>query len=219
MRAIILANGDFNQQSVDIKSDDILIAVDGGASHCLMLDLIPDIVLGDFDSIPDQDQARLAQSEIEFIRYPKRKDEIDLELGLILAIERGATEVHVYAALGSRWDMTVANLMLIMHPKMQRAKICFFDGLQEIRTIRAGQTESLIGEPGDTISLIPLQGDAQGISTSGLAYPLVREALLFGATKGVSNVLIGTKGSISLEKGFLLCVIIHQASINYKNEF
>ena len=212
LRVIIFANGELNHQTFDIRNDDTLIAVDGGASHCLRLDLKPDIVLGDFDSLPDEEQARLAFAGSELIRYPVRKDKIDLELGLILAIERGATEVLVYAALGARWDMTVANLLLLMHPKLQGPDIRFMDGLQEICIIRAGEQITLNGHPGDTVSLIPLQGDALGISTTGLEYPLFRGTLQFGETKGVSNLLIRTLGSVSLEKGCLLCVLIHQDS-------
>ncbi len=212
MRAILFANGELNHQFIDIHNDDTLIAVDGGALHCLRLDLKPDIVLGDFDSLPDKDQERLALAGSELIRYPTRKDKIDLELGLVLAIERGATEILVYAALGARWDMTVANLLLLMHPKLQSADICFMDGLQEIRIIRAGDQITLNGQPGDTVSLIPLQGDALGISTTGLEYPLIRGTLHFGATKGVSNLLVGALGSVSLEMGCLLCVLIHQDS-------
>ncbi len=210
MRIIIFANGDLNHPPNEIRHDDTLIAVDGGAWHCLNLDLKPDIVLGDFDSLPEQEQVRLAVAGSELIRYPIRKDKIDLELGLTLAIERGATEVLVYAALGARWDMTIANLLLLMHPKFLGVDIRFMDGSQEIRIIRSGEKISLNGQPGDTVSLIPLQGDAHGITTTGLEYPLDRGTLHFGATKGVSNLLIDVHGSVILEEGCLLCVLIKQ---------
>ncbi len=210
MRVIIFANGELNHPPDEIRDDDTLIAVDGGAWHCLNLDLKPNIVLGDFDSLPEQEQERLAVAGSELIRYPIRKDKIDLELGLTLAIERGATEVLVYAALGARWDMTIANLLLLMHPKFLGVDIRFMDGSQEIRIIRSGEKISLNGQPGDTVSLIPLQGDAHGITTTGLEYPLDRGTLHFGATKGVSNLLNDVHGSVIFEEGYLLCVLIQQ---------
>jgi len=65
------------------------------------------------------------------------------------------------------------------------------------------------GLPGDTVSLIPLGGDAQGVRTLGLEYPLHAETLFFGATRGVSNVLLDKAATISLQTGILLVVIIH----------
>jgi thiamine pyrophosphokinase len=210
LRAIIFANGELNHLPIDIRSDDCLIAVDGGAWHCLRLGLTPDIVLGDFDSFPEQERADLAFSGSEVISYPKRKDEIDLELALILAIERGAAEVLIYAALGARWDMTMANILLLAHPKLGGADIRIMDGPQEIRLIRAGEQVTLKGQPGDTVSLIPMQRDAHGITTTGLEYPINRGTLRFGKTQGVSNLLVETQGSVTLEDGSLLCVLIHQ---------
>jgi thiamine pyrophosphokinase len=82
------------------------------------------------------------------------------------------------------------------------------DGPQVIRLIRAGEKIMLRGNQGDTVSLIPLGGDAHGITTTGLEYPLARGTLHFGATKGVSNLLIDVHGSVILEEGCLLCVLI-----------
>jgi len=217
LRAIIFANGELNHLPDDICTDDCLIAVDGGAWHCIRLGLTPDIVLGDFDSLPERERAQLAFSGSEVIRFPTRKDEIDLELALLLAIERGAAEVLIYAALGARWDMTIANLLLLTHPKLRSADIRIMDGPQVIRLIRAGEQLTLTGQPGDTVSLIPLQGDAHGITTTGLAYPLKSGTLRFGETQGVSNLLIDAQGTVTLEDGSLLCVLIHKTkSLNDK---
>jgi thiamine pyrophosphokinase len=82
--------------------------------------------------------------------------------------------------------------------------------LQEIHYIPAGGALRLKGFPGDIVSLIPLAGDAKGITTSGLEYPLNRETLYVGSTRGVSNRLLDVEGSISLKEGILLCTIIHQ---------
>ena len=84
------------------------------------------------------------------------------------------------------------------------------DGSQEIRLARSGQTLELVGQPGDTISLIPLGGDVNGITTRGLEYPLLGEALRFGSTRGISNVLLEANASIYINEGVLLCVLIRQ---------
>ncbi|MEN8171723.1 MAG: thiamine diphosphokinase [Chloroflexota bacterium] len=219
MRAILIANGELNHLPVDLRVDDYLIAVDGGASHYLRIGLNPDVVLGDFDSLPERDRIHLINNEVEVIAFPARKDEIDLELGLFHALERGASEVHIYAALGGRWDMTIANMCLLSHPKFSALEMHIIDGPQEIRILRGGEQMILEGEIGDTVSLIPLQEDAHGITTNGLEYPLKGGTLRLGATKGISNQLNFLRGAVSLEKGALLVVVIHQPEhFDHKNE-
>lgn len=213
MRAIIFANGHLNDPQASrsvIQPGDLLIAADGGSRHCLSLGLLPDVLIGDFDSLDEADLARMQASGVETIRHPAHKDFTDLELALQYARERGAQEILVFAALGARWDQTLANLLLPAASGLREANIVLVDGPQEIRLLRGGETLKVQGLPGDTLSLIPLGGDALGITTGQLEYPLEHETLFFGATRGVSNVFTGETASIQLEDGLLLCVVIHQ---------
>ncbi len=84
------------------------------------------------------------------------------------------------------------------------------DGSQEFFYLRAGEKITVSGRPGDILSLIPLGGDAQGITTDQLEYPLHNEDLALGSTRGVSNVLLAEQAQISLRGGILLCVVMHQ---------
>ncbi len=209
MRAIIFANGGFTDPPA-LQPDDLIVAADGGARHCLALGLTPKIVIGDFDSLNEQQIKMLQQYGAELIRYPTRKDFTDLELALQLAQQRGADEVVVLAALGGRWDQTLANVLLPASQQFASCNIRLVDGAQEISLIHAGQCLQVHGQPGDTLSLIPLSSDACGVATQGLEYPLRDETLVFGATRGVSNVLQAETAWVSLEKGLLLCVVIHE---------
>ena len=207
MRAIIIANGEFNGQ-IEISPTDLVIAANGGARHCLDHNIAPKIVIGDLDSLEPEDITRLVALGAELIKFPARKDFTDLELALRYAQEQGADEVIIQAGLGARWDQTIANLLLpILFAPL---KVRLFDSNQEISFVHAGETLHLQGEPGDTVSLIPIAGLAQGISTQGLEYPLVDESLVFGSSRGVSNVLLDDQAVVSLTKGILICVIIHK---------
>jgi len=213
LRAIVFANGDLNdpQQTLRwIADEDLLIAADGGSRHCIVLGLTPDILIGDFDSLePEHLEAfRLRGSQV--IQHPARKDFTDLELALLYACEQGVDEILVFAALGARWDQTLANLLLPTHPDLASAQITLVDGFQEIRLIHSGQTLQIHGVPGDTVSLIPVNGNADQVTTRGLEYPLSNESLAFGATRGVSNVLLGDRAEISVSEGLVLCILIHQ---------
>ena len=208
MRAVIFANGQLTRPIL-LQPDDLVIAADGGTHHCLGLGIRPQVVIGDLDSVREDELEALSASGTEIITYPERKDFTDLELALLEAQKRGADRVLILAALGKRWDQSLANLLLpVTFPGL---KISLLDDQQEIHFIRPGKTLEVNGRPGDTVSLIPLSGDASGITTHGLEYPLYQEMLQFGSTRGISNVMLGSQASVKLGAGLLLCAVIHHA--------
>lgn len=212
MRTIIFANGVLQNPRAlaeDVSPDDFLVAADGGLHHLQALGLTPDVVIGDLDSITPEQLKTLRAEEVEIIQHPARKDETDLELALLYAVERGAVEILVYGALGARWDMTLGNILLLVHPSLRIVNITLMDENQEMRLLCGGDTLTLTGQPGDTVSLLPLGGDAEGVTTRGLEYELENGRLRFGLTRGLSNVLISSQAHISLQKGLLWITIIH----------
>ena len=213
MRAVLFANGTFSQH-FSPDGEDIVIAADGGAHHCLALGLYPAFVIGDLDSLSENDLENLRRHGAQIVQFPTRKDYTDLELAISYAQDLGADEILILGALGSRWDQTLANLLL--PAGFASAKIRLVDGNQEFYYIRSGETACLSGRPGDTVSLIPLCGEAQGISTRNLEYPLENEPLQLGSTRGVSNVLTADHAQVTLGEGWLVCVIQHQ--LDRKNE-
>jgi thiamine pyrophosphokinase len=211
-RAVIFANGVLSDPDMILSSvgeKDLIIAADGGARLCRQLGLKPAVLIGDFDSLDDTELHRFAAEGSQVIRYPTRKDYTDLELALRHVQSLGIEEVLVIAALGARWDQTLANLLLPASEGLVGMRIRLIDGAQEIVTLRGGNELTLLGHPGDILSLIPLNGDAIGVTTLGLEYPLRREALAFGATRGLSNVLLDESATIRLDQGLLTCVLIH----------
>jgi thiamine pyrophosphokinase len=206
LRAVIFANGQLSRPIV-LQPDDLIIAADGGTHHCLGLGIQPHVVIGDLDSVREDELEALSASGAEIITYPTRKDFTDLELAVLEARKRGADRILLLAALGARWDQSLANLLL--PAALPGLDISLLDGHQEIHFARPGMSLTISGRPGDTVSLIPLGGDAYGISTSGLEYPLHQEMLRFGSTRGISNVLLAESASVRLTAGLLLCAVIH----------
>ena len=166
-------------------------------------------VIGDFDSLSAAELDELAAHGAEVLHHPVHKDKTDLELAVDLAIRKEIREILVLAALGRRWDHTLANLLLLGLPRFATAHILLLDGNQEITLLRPG-TENLIrGHRGDTVSLMAVNGDARGVTTAGLEYQLQAGRLPFGATLGVSNKLTAAEATVSLESGWLICIVIH----------
>ncbi len=213
MRAVIFANGlitDDERVHKYLESGDLIIAADGGALHCARLGIIPDYLIGDFDSLLESDLDQFIAQETVMIRHPARKDYTDLELALLHARSLGVEDILVFGGLGARWDQTLANLLLPASIGLKDTKIRLVDDQQVLTMLHGGENYSILGEPGDVVSLIPVSGGAHGVTTQGLEYPLEGETLHFGASRGISNSLTGKQGSISLEQGSLLCVVIHQ---------
>jgi thiamine pyrophosphokinase len=213
LRAIVLANGELHHpESVLglIREGDYIIAADGGVYHCIRLGIKPHLVVGDFDSLNEPALTALQASGTQLARYDPRKDFTDLELALEHAQRSGATEALVFGALGGRWDQTLANLLLPAAKTLSGLEIRLLDGDQEITLLRDRENCRLEGQPGDTLSLIPLTLEARGVVTQGLEYPLRRETLYLGATRGISNVFVEQQASVSLEEGLLLICVLRQ---------
>lgn len=210
MRAVIFANGRLSNPTADrarLRPDDWILAADGGLHNARRLGLTPAVVIGDLDSVEPADVAPLEATGITVVRHPERKDETDLELALAYAVRHGADEILVLGALGDRWDQTLANAVLLASPVLQHTRTWLADGPQQVALVRGGQKLRLDGAPGDVLSLLPLAGDAHGVTTDGLEYPLKDETLHFAATRGISNSLIGTAATVRLTQGLLLVIL------------
>jgi thiamine pyrophosphokinase len=209
MRAIIIAAGQVTEDGSWqrwLRPGDWIIAADGGAAQALDWGLVPHLVIGDMDSLPEEDQVALAAHNCQFVEHPRAKDETDLELALKYAAGAGAKEIILLGALGGRLDHTLSNLLLLALPPLDGVSVRIADGDEEALLVRGGEVVTLQGEPGDLVSLLPLGGDAWGVTTDGLAWALHGDTLRFGFSRGVSNEMTASLASVQVEGGFLLVV-------------
>lgn len=210
-RAVLFANGQSSWlSSLALRDDDYLVAVDGGLSNLQILGLKPALLIGDLDSISAEQADACANAGTEILQYPPAKDETDLELALNLVIQRGYRTILLVAALGDRIDHTLGSLGLLCAPKYANLELYADDGRTRLSCLHGPGQTVLDTQPGDTISLIPWQGIAVGITTKGLQYPLQDESLYPWQTRGVSNLAAGTHADLSLKSGSLLLIHIRQ---------
>ncbi|PKM86825.1 MAG: thiamine diphosphokinase [Firmicutes bacterium HGW-Firmicutes-12] len=186
------------------KKADYVICADGGARYTAALDIIPDLVVGDFDSLTVQELDQLISNGVKTVRYPTEKDFTDTHIALLEALERGYLEVDIIAALGGRLDHTIANIMLLALPTGQEARIRILDENQELFLVR--HRVVLQGRIGETISLFPLSEYVKGINTKGLKYPLQLGTFKLGVPIGISNEFLEDTAEIELEEGLLLVI-------------
>ena len=189
-----------------MRRADLRVAADGGARHFLDLGILPHVAIGDFDSLPAAMLVELETRGVEVERHPAHKDETDLELALLYAISHGAQRIVVLAALGGRPDQHLANLQLLTHPALAAADVRMRH--QDWEVFAVHHSAVVEGALGQTVSLLPMTEQVDGIRTDGLYYPLQDEALRLGPARGVSNVLTGRRATITIRSGTLL--VMHQ---------
>jgi len=209
-RAVVIANGEIRDLTL-IRTrlaawgQALCVAADGGSRYAIALGLKLDAVLGDLDSIDELSRTILETSGVPLIVSPTRKNETDLELALLYAVHQGAQHIALLATLGGRADMTLANMHLLLHPGLNGIRVEVWNGGQTAWLI-APPGEEIQGAVGDTVSLLPLRGDAEGVSTENLEYPLNHESLKLGISRGVSNVMTAARARVDIRVGVLLAV-------------
>ena len=212
-RIVIFANGELPGPEAAralLQPDDYLIAADGGANHLLKMGILPEIVIGDLDSIDEDALFDLTSAEVEIKQYSEDKDETDIELALSYAVELRSSAILIVGALGGRLDQTLANLSILTDPTLPAIDIRLDDGVEEAFFCRAsaakGGQAKVRGRSGDTVSLIPWSGPVKGVSTDGLQWPLYGETLFASKSRGISNVMLSETASIRIQSGLLLIV-------------
>lgn len=200
MRAVIFAGGavsDYDFIKSQIRTEDFIIAADSGLEHLVKLGITPDVMIGDMDSV----HCEIIGKEI--IRLKTMKDDTDTEAAVMLACKRGADEILILGALGSRMDHSLANILLLKKLDDLGIKSCIINENNEIRYFAGDMV--LCGKKGDTVSLLPLS-EMEEVSNEGLLYPLDNDALSFGTSRGVSNVMLEDKCRITAKKGTALVI-------------
>jgi len=205
MRIIIFANGNLpNLEKARqlIRPDDFILCVDGGTRHALALGLTPNVVIGDLDSITDEERRKMKEMDVEIIQHPVDKNETDLELAINHALNLKPSQILILAALGGRMDQTLANIALLSNSSLVTHNLRITDGVEELFFCR--DQARVEGRAGDIVSLIPWQGEVTGVFTENLKWHLHHETLYPEKTRGISNEMISDTATVSITSGLLL---------------
>lgn len=204
-RAVLFANGRAKPGfEVSLLPGDFLVAVDGGLHHLKRLELKPDLLIGDLDSVDASDLAGIIDAGIEVQRFPPAKDQTDLELALEYVLKNDYTQIVIAYPFGDRLDHTLGSLSLLSRPDMSGKTLSLDDGLVEARLLDG--SASLTTQPGDLISLIAWGMPVDGIITKGLQYSLNNESLVPWQTRGISNIALAHSIEIDFRSGRLLII-------------
>ena len=204
--AVVLIGGDIPDRRLldGVEDADVVIAADGGVRIARSHGLPVHVLIGDLDSASEGDQAWAKAEGAEIIEFPSDKDATDLELALEYANSVGVDRVIALGVDGGRLDHELGNWAVLSVACAAQVEIRADRGVATV--LHGGQTFECSGEIGDVVSLLPTGGDATGVTTTGLKWPLADETLPSGSTRGVSNEIVDASASVTLRSGTLLVV-------------
>ena len=208
MRAAIFLNGAPDSQRLIqavAKGADLIVAADGGTRYALYAGVVPDLIVGDMDSLGEDLAREAEQRGASLQRHPVRKDKMDGHLAALSAGERGATAADFVCATGGKPGAVFAVPHILLAAERTGLHSTVVTDWGRMFVLEAG-VRAVEGTSGDSVSIFPLSGPATGVTLEGMGYPLTNANLQPGDTLGFHNELIGRKASVSVESGTLLVV-------------
>lgn len=207
MKGLIVSSGkiqDLNLLESLVDENDFIICADGGLDYLRRIGKIPNLAIGDFDSISKEGLDFIRDKKIPIEKFPKMKDETDTELAIISLINRGINDITLIGVTGSRMDHTIGNVFLLRDLKMKGINGKIVD---DNNTIYFENDFLKLEQTDDYVSILPLTREGADISLTGFLYPLDKKHIKFGATIGISNEIKDEFGTIEVHKGELLVFI------------
>ena len=198
----LIANGqieDLSKLGLILQTFPRIVAVDRGLIYCNKLGIIPDLIVGDFDSVPEE---LLAEYDfVQKITLQSEKDETDLEIALEHELKSNKT-VTLFGALGKRIDHSLTNLLIATRYPGR----IYIETEEETVFALQGDVQ-ISARKGQTLSLIPINGPVKEITTDGLQWEL-KNRTLDASFVGISNVCLQENVHIKIGEGILLCALL-----------
>lgn len=203
MKCVIFAGGEIKDLSfIDTAelSHNFVICADSGYKYAEELGIVPDIIMGDFDSYT----GRLPENT-EIYRSIPEKDDTDTMLAVKTAISRGFTEIVLYGALGKRFDHAFANIQSLVYAYENGCAMSILDSDNEI-TVQGSGEKDYLKRKGWYFSIFALTDTAVISRYSGVKYPLENYLLKSSFPIGVSNEIMADKAVLQIDSGLILVV-------------
>ena len=207
---ILIGAGDLTVSEIPIGENDLCIAVDAGYEYCKLLEITPDYILGDFDSIGEKEAENVAQiaktEEDKVIVFPVEKDDTDMLAALKLGLSRGYQSFRIYGGMGGRVEHTIANIQCLLYLKEHDAVGYLMDGTGMILVAKDEEISFQDSMEG-YMSLFSL-GDKAVVSIENMKYPLDECEITNSFPIGISNeFILGEKGKVTVHKGAVVMIV------------
>lgn len=204
-RCIIVGAGEFNKAAWNYEKDDYLIAADGGYDYVKQMQMIPNLVIGDMDSVAEE----TFQKEVPVMKLPTEKDDTDMLAAIKEGLAAGCKEFVIYGALGGeRIDHSFANIQCLLYLHHHGAKGVLY-GVHDRIELLCNEKRIYPASMRGIFSAFAFGGDAKGVTEQGLKYSLQDATIKMEFPIGISNEFIGQESMIEVRDGKLL-ICIHE---------
>ncbi len=198
----------FNTFDFELTVNDLVIAADSGVINAEKLNISPDFIIGDFDSLG------YTPTNANTIIHPVEKDDTDTMLAVKLGLEQGYKSFRVFGGIGGRLDHTVANIQTASYIAENGGNAVFYGSNENLTVIKNNQI-TFDKENKGNISIFALE-DCINVNIKGLFYELSNGCLSENFPLGTSNKFINKDATISVEEGKLLIIWESQGESNEK---
>lgn len=209
-KCIVIGAGDLTVGQVNVGEEDLVIAVDGGINYCAVLEIEPDILIGDFDSVNEAQREAILQMKEEaperVVVLKPEKDDTDMLAALRLGLEKGYDYFLLYGACGGRMEHTIANIQSLLYLKNHGAVGYLMDGNGMVFVMKNEEVKLKDNLEG-YFSLFCLGKEAKGVNIRGMKYELADYVMTNDFPIGVSNEFIGKEATVSVEDGELVGIV------------
>lgn len=207
---ILVGAGDLTISEIPMGENDLCIAVDAGYEYCRLLEITPDYILGDFDSISEKEAENVAeiakQEEDKVIILPVEKDDTDMLAALKLGLSQGYQSFRIYGGMGGRIEHTIANIQCLLYLKEHDAVGYLMDGTGMILVAKDEEISFQDSMEG-YMSLFCL-GDRATVSIENMKYLLREHEITNSFPIGISNeFILGEKGKVTVHKGAVVMIV------------
>lgn len=211
MKYLIVSGGTISENFLTymVKNGgfDVILAADAGMKALYRDHVLPDIIVGDFDSVHrDTLEYFHDKEQIEICMLNPEKDDTDTEYAIREAIRRGAREIVVVGATGTRIDHVLGNICLLGIGLEEQVEICLADEHNRIRMIDKPLKIKKKNQFGKYVSLIPFSDKVEGVTLQGFKYPLQDYTMGGFNSLGISNEIVEEEAQISFTSGQLLVI-------------
>lgn len=208
MIGVLVAGGKLSNNKIFkkyISKSDFSVAVDSGGDIFYKNNILPNLLVGDLDSIDKKSLTYFKDNKIKIEKYPCEKDLTDLEIGLNSLINNGCDKIYALGTIGSRIDHSLANIMILKKMYDLNYKCYMINDKNRVQYIES-KKEIIINKEYENISIVPLSENGINVSLEGFYYKITDYEMELGSTTGISNYLLNNEGSIKLNRGRALII-------------
>ena len=209
-------NIDFAKEYTKTLSYDKVFVVDKGLEYADALGVVPDYIVGDFDTVNESVlqmyEQKIEKGEISAYieRHPAKKDATDTELAVLKAVEEAAKKITILAATGSRLDHVLMNLGLLLQTERAGIECFIVDETNRVQMLTStGRKCCKIKKKeqyGYYLSVVPMTASVEKVTLEGVMYPLKDRTIYQGESLTVSNQILSDEAFISISQGTVLVI-------------